>query len=291
MPVPTAFLPYEIDEPRGRPAGTLVCLSGLNSGSYLFTGARVALPNWRIIRFNTPGVPGTTMPLPFTAASYAKQVATFLQGLPLSQPLVVLGHSLGGYAAQELARLASPPLQRLILVSTGRGQPDTTRDLALLQKASGQSFWELSRAIGSNPAKAMRPFFGPRWIEQNPMPYQQFLNQRQAYLPEKTATLAQISAGGSFSSARWAHTLTCPTLVLHGTADVLISSNSGRALAAAIPSARFMPLMDIGHFPMLEHPQFWDYVATFAGGTDLGEPVTATESWLDKLKAYFTREG
>ena len=289
--MPTAFPPFERDEPQGRVAGTLVCLSGLNSGSYLFTGARAALPNWRIMRFNTPGVPGTTMPLPFTAASYAKQVATFLQGVPMAQPLVVLGHSLGGYAAQELARLGTPAIQRLILVSTGRGQPDTTRDLALLQRASGQSFWEFSRAIGSNPAQAMQPLFGPRWTEQNPAAYQHFLQQRQAYLPDKTATLAQISAGGGFSSVRWAHTLNCPTLVLHGTADVLISPNSGRTLAAAIPNARYMPLLDVGHFPMLEHPQFWEYVGTFAGGTALGEPVTATENWLHKLKAYFTREG
>ena len=39
----------------------------------------------------------------------------------------------------------------------------------------------------------------------------------------------------------------CPTLVLHARQDAIISSDEGRAVAAAIPGARFVPLEGRGH--------------------------------------------
>jgi pimeloyl-ACP methyl ester carboxylesterase len=47
-----------------------------------------------------------------------------------------------------------------------------------------------------------------------------------------------------------------PTLVLHGTEDPLFPVEHGKALAAAIPGARFVPLDGVGH----EVPprQVWD---------------------------------
>jgi pimeloyl-ACP methyl ester carboxylesterase len=57
-------------------------------------------------------------------------------------------------------------------------------------------------------------------------------------------------------------TITTPSLVLTGTADIAARPDDGAALAAALPDARFVLLEGCGHFPMLEQP---DRVARIVG--------------------------
>jgi pimeloyl-ACP methyl ester carboxylesterase len=281
--------PFEVDEPQGPPVGTLVCISGLNSGAYMFTGARLLLPRWRIIRFNTPGSAGVPLPLPFSVHRYAEHVQKHLGILQLHQdPVVVLGHSLGGYVAQELARLWPNTVTRLILVSTSRGQPDTTADMRAFEERLGQSFWGFSQHLEADPARALIPFFGPHFQVRHPAIYEHFLQNRAACLPTKAATLAQISAGAIFSSVRWLNRIHIPALVVHGTADILVSFTSGQKLAASLPQGRLLPLHDVGHFPPLEHPKFWEYVSQFCQGITLGEVVEPAPTFLTLLKRFWS---
>lgn len=68
----------------------------------------------------------------------------------------------------------------------------------------------------------------------------------------------------------WRATLrrvTAPTLVIHGTADVLPAAG-GREWAAVVPQARLLLLQGIGHFPYLEAPEpFFTAVDTFLRGS------------------------
>ncbi|MFN7162930.1 MAG: alpha/beta fold hydrolase [Pseudomonadota bacterium] len=282
------FLPFEHDEPAAPPVGTLVCIPGLNSGSYMFTGARAALPRWRIVRFNTPGLPGVPLPLPFTVHTYAEHVRRHLGLVQLGQqPVVVMGHSLGGYAAQELARIWPSMVAKLVLVATSRGQPDTARDMKGLEAHIGQNFWAWSRQLENDPATALKPLFGPDFPLRQPEVYHTFLALRAAFMPDKSATLAQITAGGIFSSARWAKHLPQPALVIHGTADTLISFKSGQQLAATLPHGRLLALHEVGHFPPLEHPKFWEYVAEFCEGVKLGDDIAPTPNFWTYLKRFW----
>ena len=45
-----------------------------------------------------------------------------------------------------------------------------------------------------------------------------------------------------------------PTLVLHGTRDLIVLPRDGRALAAAIPGATFVPIPQAGHVPTMTRP-------------------------------------
>ena len=58
-----------------------------------------------------------------------------------------------------------------------------------------------------------------------------------------------------------------PTLVVWGDSDGIADPDYGRALAAAIPGARFQVLPDTGHLPQLESPQLlldavWEFAET-----------------------------
>ncbi len=49
--------------------------------------------------------------------------------------------------------------------------------------------------------------------------------------------------------------IACPTLVMHGLADVIEPPESGEMFARGIPGARWMPLEDAGHVPTITRPQ------------------------------------
>jgi len=70
-------------------------------------------------------------------------------------------------------------------------------------------------------------------------------------------TAAVLASGSREEALRGVST---PTLVLHGERDPLVPISAGRATAAAIPDARFVPMSQMGHYmppqtwgPLIEH--------------------------------------
>jgi len=277
------IFPVEDHMPEGPFRGTIVCLPGVNSGAYLMQGiVPVMGERWRILRLNPPGSGGMPLPIPLSTKGYAKLVLDVLGQKGVGE-FVLLGHSLGGYAAQELARMAPGRVKRLILVSTSRGQPDTAMDIARMQRRIGMSFWELQQLIVKHEGQGHAPLFGPKFAEREPAVFETFLKLRKENLPTQAATLAHLSAGGMFSSVAWVKKLKMETLVLHGTEDNLVSVESGRKLAQALPHAQWLELYNVGHFPMLEYAGFWEKVRQFAEEGNTGMPVEEPESFWQKL--------
>jgi len=63
----------------------------------------------------------------------------------------------------------------------------------------------------------------------------------------------------------WLHRVTPPTLVLWGEADGIVSPDYGRALAAALPNARFATISGAAHHPHIEQAErFATLVERFA---------------------------
>ncbi|MFZ2586912.1 MAG: alpha/beta hydrolase [Alphaproteobacteria bacterium] len=271
-------------------APVVVILPGVNSGPYLFEGAVAALGDThRLIIANPPGCGGTPMPMPLTAETYARTVLALLDDMQVEGSFSLLGHSLGSFAAQELARVAPERVERLILASTSIGQPYMARDTLAIRGVTGMSFWDLSRAIAKDPATHMKHFFGPAFPVQNAQAYLDFIAKRQANLAPKQVTVAQFAAGGAFSSYRWAHNLTPPTLVVQGGADILTPASSARKLAQFIPNARYLEFYGVGHFPMLEHEGFYPSIKRFLLGHAEGEVLDDHVGVWEKLQRSWLR--
>jgi pimeloyl-ACP methyl ester carboxylesterase len=65
------------------------------------------------------------------------------------------------------------------------------------------------------------------------------------------------------------HTITAPTLVIHGTVDKMIRPSGGRATAKAIPGARLMMIEGMGHdLPRGAWPQLLDAISEHARAAD-----------------------
>jgi pimeloyl-ACP methyl ester carboxylesterase len=205
-----------------------------------------------------PGFAGTQRPDSLTSIQgLAALYAGLLDELDLAG-VTVVGNSIGGWIAAEMALLDTPRVSAFVLVdATGLEVPGhpiadffsvTARQLAELSYHDPDKF-------GIDPTKlapeALKAMAGNR------------------------ATLG-VYAGTSMNAAGLAGRLagvTKPTLVVWGDCDRIVDPDYGRAYAEAIPGARFQLLADTGHLPQIETPdRLLDAIWTFAESHALLRP-------------------
>lgn len=153
----------------------------------------------------------------------------------------VIGHSLGGMVAAELAVIAPHRVRKLVLVDAyGLWLDDQplVDQFALSPQALAAAKW-------FDPAAAPDPEPSAR-TDDSPLGAAVF---RTRNLGTATKFMWPIPDRGLVR--RLPH-LTVPTLVVHGEADGLVPVAYGQELARRIPDASLVTVPGAGHLPMLE---------------------------------------
>jgi pimeloyl-ACP methyl ester carboxylesterase len=175
---------------------------------------------------------------------------------------VVLGHSLGGMVAQEVALTAGERVRALVLMDTAHGVfPGVTVELAELAgvvvRGGGMPAWlDATRDAGVAPNEADRALRArdpgyAAWCDAKTL----------ACAPAMVEGLALAIARRSDCLAELA-TLRCPTLVMVGEHDAVV--DDARRMADAIAGARLAVIAGGGHCPQFEAPDAWsDALASF----------------------------
>jgi len=197
----------------------------------------------RVIAPTHPGFGATPAPRELTTVDdLAYLYLDLLDQLDL-RDVVLVGESLGGWIAAEIAVKSCERLSALVLANAVGIKPGSrdTRDVADIYAVTDKQLAEL---VYADPAR-MAP---------NPKT-----------LPE-TDLIAMARSRESTGRYAWSpymhnpklkgrlHRVSVPTLVLWGAADRVVKEDYGRAYAALIPNARFETIEGAGHFPHLEQP-------------------------------------
>jgi pimeloyl-ACP methyl ester carboxylesterase len=204
----------------------------------------------RVLTPTHPGFMGTARPEALaTIAGLAQVYAELLRKLGLDG-VTVIGNSIGGWIAAELALRAPALVQRLVLVNAV-GIEVPGHPVADVFSLSPE---ELSRLSYYDPARFR---FDPSKLTPE---------QRAVFVANR-ATL-KVYAGGSTDAGLRARLqgIAQPTLVVWGEADRVVDGDYGRAYAEAIPNARFQLLAGSGHVPQIETPELlaatvWPFIA------------------------------
>ncbi|MEU8657395.1 alpha/beta fold hydrolase [Actinoplanes philippinensis] len=213
----------------------------------------------RVLTPTHPGFQGT--PRPETLDSIAGLAATYvdlLDDLDLAG-VTVVGNSIGGWIAAEMALLGSDRVTGYVLVdAVGIEVPGhPVADFFALTPA------ELARLSYHDPET-----YGIDPSRLSP--------EARAVMAANRAAI-EVYAGRSMTDPTLAARLgavSTPTLVVWGEADRNGDPEFGRAYAAAIPGARFTLLPETGHLPQIETPEALTSVVTeFAAATQ--RPVDA----------------
>lgn len=194
----------------------------------------------RVITPVHPGFSGTERPAELDSArALARAYRDLLDELELEN-VTIVGNSLGGWVAAELAILGSPRIDRVILVDAVgieiTGSPSVDFFTLELPQIADYSYYEPDR-FRIDPAT-----LAPAAL---------------AAMPGNRAALAVYGGKGMSDptlEARLA-AVTVPTLVVWGEADRIADVDHGRAFATAIPGARFELMTRTGHLPQVETPE------------------------------------
>jgi pimeloyl-ACP methyl ester carboxylesterase len=193
----------------------------------------------RVITPVHPGFDDTPRPAALhPAAKLAVVYALLLDELDLTD-VTVIGNSIGGWIAAEMALTGSRRIAGVTLVDAVGievpGHPVADFFALTLAEVADLSYHEPAR-FRIDPA-TLTP-------------------QRQATMAGNRAALAAY-AGTAMSDPALASRLArvaIPVLVVWGDSDGIADPDYGRAYAAAIPGARFCLLNSTGHLPQLESP-------------------------------------
>ena len=195
----------------------------------------------RVIAPTHPGFGGTTRPGNLdSVAKLARLYQGLLDELGL-EGVTVIGNSVGGWIAAEMALLGSPRLGRMVLLD------------AVGIEVAGQSVADVSGL--PLPAIQDLSFHDPAPFRVDPT---KVPDAQKAMMAANTAALAVYVGSQAMADPTLLGRLSgvaVPTLVLWGESDRIVEPPYGRAYAAAIPGARFEVLPGTGHVPQMETPQ------------------------------------
>ena len=178
----------------------------------------------------------------------ADEVVSLLDHLGVKKAHV-LGSSLGGFVAQELALVRPDLVDRLVLVGTSYGglgtESASPRALSdMLGWGSFSAEEAVRRGLETATSGAYRAEHGDE--------FEQLVGWRFADSPSDAAYYEQAMAGASFDLSRDVGHITSPTLVIHGAEDRYVPVANAAALAGAVPGARLRVLDDAGHLVFIE---------------------------------------
>ncbi len=232
----------------GRPLLLIMGLGG-NLGMWDTLVCELTPRGVQTIAFDAPGTgQSSAWRLPRRMPAIARVIDRMAHELGYSR-VDVLGVSLGGAIAQQLARQAPNRVRRLVLAATMPGvggvpgspavlakmmTPRRYRDPAYFRQIAGDLYGGRARA---DPGALLHDT-GARFTAP----------------PSLTGYLHQLYAIQGWSSLPWLHRLPQRTLVMAGDDDPIVPLLNARILNWRIPAARLHVVRGGGHLFLLEEP-------------------------------------
>lgn len=236
-----------------RPAPTLLMLPGLGRGADMYGRLLPGLARrLRVVALDNRGSGASDAPAgPYSVAQLAEDALAVLDGLGLDR-VHVLGCSLGGCLALELAARAPERVASLVLLSTTPGGQQAV-------PLSGETWQRLRAPRGRNAAERlldqMRLALADRYAVEHERALAARVCRRLALRPADHAWAAQAAAGAAFQIADRCQGIGAPCLLLSGDQDRIVPLENSRRLAALLPHARLRVFRGAGHYLPLERPR------------------------------------
>ena len=240
----------------------LVLIQGLGIGRWGWDPVADRLARrFRVITIDNRGIGASGVPPgPYSTRAMAADVLAVLDDAGVDSAAVV-GTSLGGMVAQELALSHPDRVDRLVLVAAIPGGWLTA---PMPLKTAYLLTWAPLLANEVRLRGFVTHALGSRTRRRRPEVAERLAALRRAHPQSQHAWRAQATAGVLFDPGGRQRRITQPTLILQGTADQVVSPANGRLLADLIPDTRLQYFEGAGHLLYWDEPKrFVRVVADF----------------------------
>lgn len=187
---------------------------------------------------------------PYTMPRLARAVLDVLDDVG-AESAFVIGNSLGGATALEVARIAPARVERLVLLGAPGGAP-MSEALTRLQR---QAVTPMNLETLTPSAWRLGVWFGVR----SPEARQELQDLLQEIHGAPDWPAGARSSAAVFDAVMRYHpdlsTIRTPALVVHGAGDFVVPARFSRALAEGLPNGQRVQLERCGHVPQLECPE------------------------------------
>ena len=236
-------IPTHLFEAGQTTAPPLLYLHGTYLGNLWLDYHKALSQHFHIFAPDTPGFGLTARPdWMRNMDDYTLYFRDLLNALGLEKATIV-GHSLGGWMAAEVAVWFPERVDQLVLANAAgirvKGTPIGDLFAMSPQESMAISFEDLSAAMPLMPAAVDEDYLLAMFRQSTTLAS---LAWNPSYDPKLERRLAWIKA---------------PTLVLWGANDRLIPSVYGDAFHQLIPGSKLVKLEGTGHMPMFEKPAEW----------------------------------
>jgi pimeloyl-ACP methyl ester carboxylesterase len=243
-------LAYEVSEPAD-PEGTVLLLCGIGAKRQGFYCQLPVLGERLRTLALDPRDVGDSDPCPegYSIADVADDVHAVLGELGIARASLV-GISMGGFVALELALRHPDVVDRLVLCVTSAGGPghvSTSPQIMRLLMPGDEE-----EETGDGARRVCAAVAAPGFAERHPEEIERFVEIARHRPMSRAAYLRQLEACRAHDVSDRLDRITAPTLVLHGDVDPLVPLANGVALAERIPGAQLKVYEDTGHIPEVE---------------------------------------
>jgi len=244
---------YELAGPKD--ARTVVLVHGFSVPYFIWdpTFDALSAAGFRVLRYDLYGRGFSDRPeVPYNADLFDQQLAQLLAALKITEPVDIVGLSMGGPITANFATRHPASVHKVVLIDPGYGK-GFTAPWQLRAPLLGDFVMAVLRAPGM-PASQRDDFVHPeRYPDYFPkyatqMRYQGFRRAIRSTIlnfesVDHTGAFAQIGKDGK------------PVLLIWGRADTTVPFAVSDDVRKAIPQAEFHAIDDAGHLPFYEHPE------------------------------------
>jgi len=272
QPVNTIELGAEGSAPPGRTVRRTGSEPVVGQPLVFVHGLSGSWPNWleqmpvlaaehRVLALDLPGFGSSPMPAEqISISGYARLLDRLLGELDIDAATLV-GNSMGGFIAAELAIAFPQRVERLVLISAAgistHEDPGTTRALPTLRRMERTLALSTAWVASRSDAVARRPRLREAALSvvvRHPSRLPAALAAEQLRGAGKPGFMQALEAVLDYDVRDRLPEIACPTMIVWGDGDRLITVRDADVFAELIPNSRKVIFEDTGHMAMLERP-------------------------------------
>lgn len=229
---------YYEDEGEGEP---VILIAGINSNHRFWKTMVPMLEGYRVITLDNPGIGQSEYDGEMTIDWVADIVVKLMDFLEISKAHIV-GWSWGSQISQSLAIRYGERLQTLTLVSSYQFRP--ARSAYFMQA--------LVEAVikGESTMDSVNVCFNSFCLPETKFTEVENASMRMPIPkhPENPVmVLKQMKSMDTFDTTEKTKDIKVPTLVVHGSVDIMVEPIKGRAMGSSIPGCKYVEIPGQGH--------------------------------------------